>query len=125
VAPISFVIDGDDVVFNTGADTGKGRALARRGMASFVVDDQMPPFSFVKIDGSITLHDDLDEVRRLATIIGGRYMGPDRAEEYGERSGRTLTQQLTVGPSVSERVRCGTATGRRGRGPRRTDPVDR
>jgi len=52
-----------------------------------VVDDQMPPYSFVKIDGSITLHDDLDEVRRLSTIIGGRYMGPDRAEEYGERNG--------------------------------------
>lgn len=87
VAPIWFVIDGDDIVFNTGADTGKGRALAREGRASFVVDDQMPPFSFVKIDGSITLHDDLDEVRRLATIIGGRYMGPDRSEEYGERNG--------------------------------------
>ncbi len=87
VAPIWFVIDGDDIVFNTGADTGKGRALAREGRASLVVDDQVPPYSFVKIDGSITLHDDLDEVRRLATIIGGRYMGSDRGEEYGERNG--------------------------------------
>ncbi len=87
VAPIWFVIDGDDIVFNTGADTGKGRALAREGRASLVVDDQVPPYSFVKIDGSITLHDDLDEVRRLATIIGGRYMGSDRAVEYGERNG--------------------------------------
>lgn len=87
VAPIWFVIDGDDIVFNTGANTGKGRALAREGRASLVVDDQQPPYSFVKIDGSITLHDDLDEVRRLATIIGGRYMGSDRAEEFGERNG--------------------------------------
>lgn len=87
VAPIWFVIDGDDIVFNTGADTGKGRALAREGRASLVVDDQIPPYSFVKIDGSITLHDDLDEVRSLATIIGDRYMGSDRAEEYGERNG--------------------------------------
>jgi nitroimidazol reductase NimA-like FMN-containing flavoprotein (pyridoxamine 5'-phosphate oxidase superfamily) len=30
VAPIWFVLDGDDVVFNTGAGTGKGRALMRR-----------------------------------------------------------------------------------------------
>jgi hypothetical protein len=28
VAPIWFVLDGDDVVFNTGAGTGKGRAFA-------------------------------------------------------------------------------------------------
>lgn len=87
VAPIWFVIDGDDIVFNTGADTGKGRALARQGRASFVVDDQAPPYSFVKIDGSVTLHDGLEEVRRLATIIGGRYMGADRADEFGERNG--------------------------------------
>ncbi len=87
VAPIWFVLDGDDVVFNTGADTGKGRALAREGRASFVVDDESPPFSFVKIDGTVTLHDDLDEVRRFATIIGGRYMGADRAEEFGRRNG--------------------------------------
>jgi PPOX class probable F420-dependent enzyme len=64
VAPIWFVLDGDDVVFNTGAGTGKGRALAREGRASLVVDDDAPPFSFVKIDGTVTLHDDLDEVRR-------------------------------------------------------------
>jgi PPOX class probable F420-dependent enzyme len=87
VAPIWFVLDGDDVVFNTGADTGKGRALAREGRASLVVDDERPPFSFVKIDGTVTLHDDLDEVRRFATIIGGRYMGADRADEFCRRNG--------------------------------------
>jgi PPOX class probable F420-dependent enzyme len=87
VAPIWFVLEGDDVVFNTGADTGKGRALAREGRASLVVDDESPPFSFVKIDGPVTLSDDFDEVRRFAALIGGRYMGADRAEEYGARNG--------------------------------------
>ena len=29
VVPIWFVLDGDDLVFNTGADTVKGRSLAR------------------------------------------------------------------------------------------------
>jgi PPOX class probable F420-dependent enzyme len=65
VAPIWFVVDGDDLVFNTGADTGKGRALAREGRASLVVDTDVAPYSFVKVDGTITLHDDLDEVRRF------------------------------------------------------------
>jgi PPOX class probable F420-dependent enzyme len=87
VAPIWFVLDGDDLVFNTGSSTGKGRALAREGRASLVVDDQMPPYSFVKVDGTISLSDDGDEVRRFAALIGGRYMGADRAEEYGERNG--------------------------------------
>jgi PPOX class probable F420-dependent enzyme len=87
VAPIWFVVDGDDLVFNTGSSTGKGRALAREGRASLVVDDQMPPYSFVKVDGTISLSDDGDEVRRFAALIGGRYMGADRAEEYGQRNG--------------------------------------
>jgi len=87
VAPIWFVLDGDDLVFNTGADTGKGKALAREGRASLVVDDDAPPFSFVKVDGTVTLSDELEEVRRFATVIGGRYMGEDRAEEFGARNG--------------------------------------
>lgn len=87
VAPIWFVLDGNELVFNTGAGTGKGRALAREGRASLVVDDQVPPYSFVKVDGTISLSDDSDEVRHFATRIGGRYMGADRAEEYGERNG--------------------------------------
>lgn len=87
VAPIWFVLDGDDLVFNTGADTGKGRALAREGRASLVVDEEVAPYSFVKVDGAVTVSDDLDEVRRFATVIGGRYMGEDRAEEFGARNG--------------------------------------
>jgi PPOX class probable F420-dependent enzyme len=87
VAPIWFVLDGGGIVFNTGAGTGKGRALAREGRASLVVDEEEPPYSFVKVDGTVSLSDDLDEVRRFATIIGGRYMGRDRAEEFGARNG--------------------------------------
>lgn len=87
VAPIWFVLDGDDLVFNTGSSTGKGRSLRREGRASLVVDDQQPPYSFVKIDGTISLSDDLEQVRRFAALIGGRYMGADRAKEYGDRNG--------------------------------------
>lgn len=87
VAPIWFVLDGADLVFNTGADTGKGKALAREGRASLVVDDETPPFAFVKVDGPVALSEDLSEVRRFATRIGGRYMGAERAEEFGDRNG--------------------------------------
>ncbi|MEM1333612.1 MAG: PPOX class F420-dependent oxidoreductase [Actinomycetota bacterium] len=87
VAPIWFVLDGEDVVFNTDETAGKAKALRREGRASLVVDDQAPPYSFVKVDGTISFDDDLDTVRRFATRIGGRYMGADRAEEYGARNG--------------------------------------
>ena len=87
VAPIWFTLDGDDIIFNTHSESGKGKALQREGRASLVVDLEEPPFAFVKIDGTITIDDDLDNGRAVATNIGRRYMGEDRAEEFGERNG--------------------------------------
>jgi len=88
VAPVWFDVDDDGaVLFNTGADTVKGRNLARQGVASLCVDDDHPPFSFVVIEGGVELTDDLVEVRHWAARIGGRYMGADRAEEFGARNG--------------------------------------
>ncbi|MEV6668926.1 PPOX class F420-dependent oxidoreductase [Streptomyces sp. NPDC051162] len=87
IAPIWFVLDGDDLVFNTGADTVKGRNLARDGRIALCVDDDRPPFSFVTVQGRAELSDDLDEVRTWATRIAGRYMGDERAEEFGARNG--------------------------------------
>ncbi len=85
--PIWFVIDGDDIVFNTWHTSAKAKHLRRDPRASLVVDLQEPPYAYVLVEGSATVSDDLDEVRRFATRIGGRYMGQDRAEEYGARNG--------------------------------------
>lgn len=86
-APIWYdVLDGS-VWFNTGADTVKGRNLLRTGQAALTVQDDVAPFSFVTVSGGVELIDDLDQVRRWAARIGGRYMGADRAGEYGERNG--------------------------------------
>lgn len=87
VAPVWFVLDGDDVIFNTHEDSGKAKALGREGRASMVVDDQAPPYSFVKLDGAVSFDADLDHVRDVATRIGERYMGADRAAEFGARNG--------------------------------------
>jgi PPOX class probable F420-dependent enzyme len=86
VVPIWFVIDGEDLVFNTGADTVKGRNLARTGVASLCVDDENPPFSFATVSGPVTLSEDLDEMLEWATAIAARYMGAEHAEEYGRRN---------------------------------------
>jgi PPOX class probable F420-dependent enzyme len=85
-APIWFVLDGDDVVFTTGAETLKGRALRRTGQAHLTVDDATPPFSFVTVSGPVEISEDLDELLTWATRIGGRYMGADAAEQFGRRN---------------------------------------
>ncbi|MGE2713193.1 PPOX class F420-dependent oxidoreductase [Mycolicibacterium litorale] len=87
VAPVWFVVDGNQLVFNTGRDTAKGRALRRDPRVVVCVDDQQPPYSFVQVQGVASTGDDPDEVLDTATRIGGRYMGADRAEEFGRRNG--------------------------------------
>lgn len=87
VTPIWFVLDGPDLLFTTHESGLKGKALRRDPRISISVDDQTPPYSFVSLWGEASLSEDVDEVRRWATVIGGRYMGADRAEEYGARNG--------------------------------------
>ncbi|MEF9902362.1 PPOX class F420-dependent oxidoreductase [Streptomyces sp. P9-A2] len=87
VAPIWFVLDGDDVVFNTGGETVKGRNLARDGRVALCVDDDRPPFAFVVLRGRARISEDPDDLVRWATRIAARYMGQDRAEEFGVRNG--------------------------------------
>lgn len=86
VAPVWFVLDGDDVIFTTGADSVKGRTLHRDPRVSICVDDQAPPFSFVVIEGTAALSEDLDALRHWATRIAARYVGADRAEEASKGS---------------------------------------
>lgn len=87
VTPIWFVLDGDDLIFTTDQNSGKAHALRRDPRVSFVVDDETPPFAFVLIDGTATISRDPAELLHWATVIAGRYMGADRAEEYGHRNG--------------------------------------
>jgi len=86
VAPIWFLVDGDDLVFTTNAETVKGRTLRRDPRASLVVDLEAPPYAFVMVEGTVTLSDDLDEMLPLAIALARRYMGDDLAESYGRRN---------------------------------------
>jgi PPOX class probable F420-dependent enzyme len=88
VAPVWYDLDDDDrVVFNTGAQTVKGRNLRHGGQVSLCVQDDQPPFAFVMISGRAVWSGDVAVVRPWAARIGGRYMGADRAEEFGARNG--------------------------------------
>jgi PPOX class probable F420-dependent enzyme len=86
VVPIWFVLDGGDLVFTTAGRTVKARTMRRDPRVCLCVDDERPPYAYVMLEGLASLHEDLDEMLRFATAIGGRYMGADRAEEYGRRN---------------------------------------
>jgi PPOX class probable F420-dependent enzyme len=86
VVPIWFVLDGDDLVFMTGATTVKGRALARTGVGSICVDDERPPYSFVTVSGPVTISVDLEEMLPFSIRIAARYMGEELADRYGRRN---------------------------------------
>ncbi|ATA28951.1 pyridoxamine 5'-phosphate oxidase-related FMN-binding protein [Mycobacterium lepraemurium] len=86
VAPIWFVVDGGELAFNTGRGTAKARAIARDSRVVICVDDPHPPYSFVQVQGVATVSEDPAEVLDIATRTGARYMGADRADEFGRRN---------------------------------------
>ncbi len=86
VAPVWFVVDDGQLVFTTGRDTSKGRALARDSRVVICVDDPHPPYSFVQVQGVASVSEEPQDVLDIATRTGARYMGADRADEFGRRN---------------------------------------
>jgi len=70
----------------TGADTVKGKAMLRDPRVALSVDDENPPFSFAIIEGTVSISRDLDEMLPLSIAIACRYMGDEKAEQYGRRN---------------------------------------
>lgn len=103
VAPVWFVIEGPDddptFVFNTQANNAKARAVRRDPRLALCVDIDVPPYAYVQVQGVATLSEDLDELVRTATAIGARYMGADRAEEFGKRNGVPGEAVVTLRPT--------------------------
>ncbi|HZU46848.1 MAG TPA: PPOX class F420-dependent oxidoreductase [Mycobacterium sp.] len=86
VAPVWFIVDDGELVFNTGRNSAKGRALARDSRVVICVDDPHPPYSFVQLQGVAAIAEDAPDLLDIATRIGGRYMGLHRAHEFGRRN---------------------------------------
>jgi PPOX class probable F420-dependent enzyme len=86
VAPVWFDLDGDTFVLTTGENTVKGRNMRRDARVSLCIDDHVPPFRFVVIEGTAKLTAEDTDLLHWATRIGGRYMGAELADEYGQRN---------------------------------------
>ena len=105
VVPIWFVVDDDgSLLFTTWRDTIKGKAVRRDGRVSLCVDEEQPPFAYVRVDGTATIEEDPELLRTWATRIAARYMGTDRAAEYGARNGVSgeLLVRITPTKTVAE-----------------------
>jgi PPOX class probable F420-dependent enzyme len=88
LTPIWFTLDGDDLLFNTWHESVKAKNIQRDKRVSICVDDEKPPFSYVILEGEAELTSPpIPESQKWAGAIAGRYMGADRAEEYGKRNG--------------------------------------
>lgn len=88
IVPIWFTLDDEDNILFTTSDTSvKAKNIRRDNRVRLCVDDQVPLFSFVTIDGiAEIISNEPTKVFKLAKIIAARYMGNDKAEEYGKRN---------------------------------------
>jgi PPOX class probable F420-dependent enzyme len=87
VVPVWFVLDGDDLVFNTGEDSAKARHLERDPRAALIVDQVEFPYGYVLVRGPVTCDPAAPDLQAWATRIAARYVPEDRAGEFGARNG--------------------------------------
>ena len=89
-----------DIVLTTGSTSIKARNIQRDNRVSISVDDQTPPFSFVVIHGTAKIQDSKkDELLKWATKIAERYMGSDKAEEYGRVNSGESAMLVRIKPT--------------------------
>ena len=88
VVPIWYTLDDEDnILFNTDNNSVKAKNIKLDNRVRLCVDGQVPLFSFVTIDGIAEIvSKEPKEVFKWAKIIASRYMGNDKAEEYGRRN---------------------------------------
>jgi PPOX class probable F420-dependent enzyme len=86
VTPVWFELDGDTLVFTTWHTSVKAVNIKRDGRVCLCVDDEIPPFSYIQIEGTAVLSTDNEALKYWSTRIASRYMGAELAEAYGKRN---------------------------------------
>jgi PPOX class probable F420-dependent enzyme len=86
VAPVWFDLDGDELVFMTWHESVKAANMRRDPRVSICVDEEVPPYAFVIVEGTVTISEGADERAFWAKKIAARYMGPELADVYGKRN---------------------------------------
>ncbi|MEM7093357.1 MAG: PPOX class F420-dependent oxidoreductase [Actinomycetota bacterium] len=104
VTPIWFDFDDatGELVFLTQVETIKGKSLRRDGRVSICVDLMEMPFHFARIDGEVASltpqAEDPDAMLHWAIETCRRYVGDNRAEEFGRRNAHPSETLVRVRP---------------------------
>ena len=83
VVPVWFVMDGEQLIFTTSKDSVKGQAIRRGGRVALCVEEDDPPYAFVLVEGTASTTENPEEVLRWSTRNAARYVGEQKADEYG------------------------------------------
>ncbi len=103
VAPIWFEFDDEtgDIIFLTAAGTVKAKNMDREPRVSIAVDTEEFPFGWARADGLVVSMDE-DRLLHWATETCRRYVGDERADEYGARNG--VPGELVIRVKVTKLV---------------------
>ena len=87
VVPIWFEFDDatGDLIFMTGDQSLKAKNMIREPRVSIAVDEETFPYAWARVDG--TASTSTEDLVYWATETSRRFVGEDRAEEYGRRNG--------------------------------------
>lgn len=87
VVPVWFLLDGEQLIFTAGPTSVKVKNILRDGRAAICVDEDTPPFHYVLLEGRVEVMDhSVEAAHHWGAVIGGRYMGTERADEFGKRA---------------------------------------
>jgi PPOX class probable F420-dependent enzyme len=100
VTPVWFLIDDDrSLVFMTATSSIKARAMRREPRVSLAVDDERPPYAYVRLDGTAEVIDDQEALADWAVRIAERYMGAEWAATRGLRNAVPEERIVRVTPT--------------------------
>ncbi|HWM22811.1 MAG TPA: PPOX class F420-dependent oxidoreductase [Ilumatobacteraceae bacterium] len=97
--PVCFVLDDDDILFLTNAETVKGRDLRRDPRVTLVVDDETPPFAFVMIEGTALASSEVQDIEQVARRISQRYDASEGMEDFVRFAREGLGTLVRVEPT--------------------------
>lgn len=86
VAPVWFLIDGEEAVFTTRENSVKGRNLRRNPRAALTVDTEDHPYAFVVVRGAVRLIEEAPDLATWTTRIARRYVPAELADDVGKRN---------------------------------------
>jgi PPOX class probable F420-dependent enzyme len=83
--PVWFLVDGEAIVFTTDSKSVKARNLRHDRRIAIAVDDEAFPYSWATVFGTAAWAERPPDLLEWTTRIARRYVGDERAEEFGRR----------------------------------------